>query len=112
MCVCVCVCVSEMVFSVHSPSIQTTTAYAELVLQPISGLFSGILPDLLPSVGLFVSDSHPTAQPFVSIRPPTAHLFLSASPLLLVANPCLRIDIDLQSCDNCGRRILFVRDSR
>ena len=111
-CVCVCVCVSEMVFSVHSPSIQTTTAYAELVLQPISGLFSGILPGLLPSVGLFVSISPGTAQNFVQGRLQASHPFLSALPLLLDANPYLRIDIDLQSCDNCGRRILFVRDSR
>ena len=105
-------CVGYGVLSPFTLGIRTATAYAELVLQPVSGLFSGILPGLLPSVDLFVSVSPETAQNFVQGRLQASHPFPSALPLLLVANPYLRIDIDLQSCDNCGRRILSVRESR
>ena len=95
------VCVGYSVLSPFTLGIRTTTADAELVLQPVSGLVSGLLLGLPLCAVLFsFLGSHPTAQPFVSCRPPTPHLSLSASHLLLVARPYCCIDIGLESCEN------------
>ena len=60
-----CLCVRGGVLSPFTLGIRTTTAYAELVLQPVSGHVSGLLLGLLPCVGLFVFVSPATAQDFV-----------------------------------------------